>query len=72
MRKTPQLYRVEHNGQISEEISREFEFHLQNALLLALQEAGRLDEIQCRWARDRLRSQHKLRPDGPSDTGAVP
>ena len=51
------LHAVENNRRITKEQDQEFLFEFQRAVLLALKEAGRLDEKQYRYAEDKLRAQ---------------
>ena len=51
------LRSVEQDRRITEEQDAEFLYAFQKALLLALKEVGRLDETQCRYAEEKLRTQ---------------
>ena len=51
------LRSVENDRRITEELDAEFLYAIQSALLLALQEAGMLNEIQCRYAEAELKAQ---------------
>ena len=51
------LRSVERDRRITEDQDGEFLFSLQRALLLALKEAGRLSEGQCRYAEEKLKAQ---------------
>lgn len=50
MRKQAVLYSVENDREITKETDSLFLLKVQRALLLALEEAGTLDETQCRLA----------------------
>lgn len=52
-----QLHHIERNETITKEDHYEFLHHLENALLLALREQGRLDLMQYRHADESLRQQ---------------
>lgn len=51
------LQQIDHNEPITLDTHYEFLHHLQSALLLALQEQGRLNVIQYRYAAQALRQQ---------------
>ena len=53
------LRSVENDRRITEEQDAEFLFLLQNAILLALKEAGRLNEMQYRYAEEKLKTQRR-------------
>ncbi len=53
------LRSVENDRRITEEQDAEFLFLLQNAILLALKEAGRLNEMQYRYAKEKLKTQRR-------------
>lgn len=55
------LEKIEHNRKITRELDEPFLYRLQSGLLLALKEQGRLNEIQYRYAQDRLDRQHRER-----------
>ena len=59
------LRSVENERRIAEELDAEFLYAIQSALLRALQEAGMLNEIQCRYAEAKLKAQrtaaHRLK-----------
>lgn len=57
MRDQAVLRFVEPNRRITEEQDAEFLYAFQKALLLALKEAGRLNETQCRYAEAKLKTQ---------------
>ena len=48
---------VENDRRITEEQDAKFLYLLQNAVLLALKEAGRLNEMQYRYAEEELKAQ---------------
>ena len=50
---------IENDRKVTEEQDGEFLFLLQSAILLELKEAGILNEIQCRYAEEKLRSQFR-------------
>lgn len=51
------LRTVEHSRGITKEQDQEFLYEFQRAVLLALKEAGRLNETQCRYAEETLKAQ---------------
>ena len=51
------LRSVENDRRITKEQDHEFLYAYQRAVLLALKEAGRLNETQYRYAEDRLKAQ---------------
>ena len=53
------LRSVENDRRITEEQDAEFLYLLQNAILLALKEAGRLNEMQYRYAEEKLKTQRR-------------
>lgn len=53
------LERIDNNVLITQETSYDFLFHLQNALLLALQEKGMLTIMQHRQAEEKLKQQRR-------------
>lgn len=55
------LQQIEHNEPITPESHYEFLYHLQQALLLALREQGRLSPMQYRQAETRLQQQRRDR-----------
>ena len=55
------LQHTDHNSRITEQTHYEFLYRLQSALLLALQEQGRLNAITYRQATQALRSQRLAR-----------
>lgn len=55
------LQRIDHNEPITKETHYEFIHHLQNALLLALREQGRLNAMQYRHGAEKLRQQRRDR-----------
>jgi len=60
-RKYAELQRIDNNHKITNDSDYEFLYHLQNSLLLALKEQGRLNEIQYRHAEERLKQQRRSR-----------
>ena len=56
-----QLQRIDNTNVITWENHYEFLYHLQNALLLALRERGRLDAMQYRHAEEKLKQQQRDR-----------
>ena len=56
-----QLQHIDNNEAITEENHYEFLYHLHSALLLALQEQGRLNLMQHRYAEDKLNQQRRNR-----------
>lgn len=56
------LERVEQDRPIDREQDQEFFYHLENALLLALKEQGRLNAAQYRHAAERLKQQNRCSP----------
>ena len=59
MRERAVLRSVENDRRITEEQDAEFLYLLQNAVLLALKEAGRLNEAQYRYAEEELKTQRR-------------
>jgi len=57
MREQAVLRSVENDRRITEKQDAEFLYLLQKAVLLALQEAGRLNEMQYRYAEEQLKAQ---------------
>lgn len=57
--KFAKLDRIAHNEPITEESHREFLWQLQQALLLALREQGRLSPMEHRQAEEALRQQRR-------------
>lgn len=55
------LQRVDNNEEITKETHYEFLYHLQNSLLLALREQGRLNAMQQRHAEEKLKQQRRDR-----------
>lgn len=55
------LQRIENDRRITKETDYEFLYQLQNALLLALKEQGRLSQMQYRHAEERLQTQRRDR-----------
>ena len=55
------LQRVDNNEEITKETHYEFLYHLQNSLLLALREQGRLNAMQHRYAEEKLKQQRRDR-----------
>ena len=53
------LQYVENNRMINEEQDTDFLNLLQNSILLALKEAGLLNEMQYRYAEDKLKAQRR-------------
>lgn len=60
-RKFAELQRIDHDHKITKETDYEFLYHLQNGLLLALKEQGRLSEMQYRHAEEKLKAQRRDR-----------
>ncbi len=60
-RKFAQLQRIDNDRSIEKETDYEFLYQVQNALLLALQEQGRLNAVQYRYAAEGLRRQRRER-----------
>lgn len=52
---------IENDRRITKETDYEFLYQLQNALLLALKEQGRLSQMQYRHAEERLQAQRRER-----------
>ena len=50
---------VENDRRITEEQDAKFLYLLQNAVLLALKETGRLNEMQYRYAEEKLKTQRR-------------
>lgn len=60
-KKQAKLDRIDHNEPITRESNYEFLYQLQNALLLALREQGRLSPMQHRHAEEKLRKRRRDR-----------
>ena len=60
-RQYAKLQSIENNEAITPETHYEFLYHLQNALLLALREQGRLNPMQYRYAEEKLKQQRRNR-----------
>lgn len=60
-RKFARLDRIEHNEPVTQENHYEFLYQLQQALLLALREQGRLSPMQLHHAEETLREQRRDR-----------
>lgn len=60
-KKYAKLERIEHNEPITRESHYEFLYQLQNALLLALREQGKLSPMQHRHAQEKLNQQRRER-----------
>lgn len=58
-KKFVRLEQIDHNLQITDESHYKFLYHLQLALLLALQEKGTLNRIQYRYAQEQLQQQFR-------------
>lgn len=58
-KKFAQLQHIRNDRRITKETDREFLYQLQVALLLALEERGRLSPMQYRLAEEKLRQQHR-------------
>ena len=58
------LLRIDNNETITEETHSDFLDHLQNAILLALREKGRLNAVQYRHAEEKLKQQRRERARG--------
>lgn len=56
-----QLQRIDHDHPITKETDYEFLCHLQKALLLALEECGRINVLQYRHAEEKLNLQRQER-----------
>lgn len=63
------LQRIDNNEPVLEETHYAFLFHLQNALLLALHERGRLNALQHRYAQEKLKQHRKERAKHILDKG---
>lgn len=63
------LEQVEQDRPIDREQDREFFYHLENALLLALKEQGRLNAGQYRHAAERLKQQVRYHGSGQKGKG---
>jgi len=61
VRKFAQLHRIDNNEVITNETHYEFLYHLQDALLLALREQGRLNIMQYHHAEEKLKQQRRDR-----------
>ena len=55
------LDRIDNNQSITYDTHGDFLYHLQNTLLLALREQGRLNTMQCRYAQEKLKQQRMAR-----------
>ncbi len=60
-KKFAKLQEIEHDRNITEETDYKFLYQLQNALLLALREQGRLNAMQHRHAEEKLKQQRRER-----------
>ncbi len=60
-RKFAELQRIDHDHKTTKETDYTFLYHLQNGLLLSLKEQGRLNEMQYRYAEEKLRAQRRDR-----------
>ena len=54
-----ELFQIENNQKITKDTDSEFLYHLQQALLLALREQGRLSPMQHRNAEERLKKERR-------------
>ena len=59
--KFAKLQRIDHDRKITKETDASFLYQLENALLLALKEQGRLSAMQYRHAEEGLKRQRKER-----------
>lgn len=55
------LHRIDNDEVVTKETHYEFLYHLQNAILLALREQGRLTAMQYRHAEEALKQQRRER-----------
>ena len=60
-RRFAKLQRIDNNEVIKNDTHSEFLYHLQNTLLLALREQGRLNAMQHRHAEEKLKKQRRDR-----------
>lgn len=60
-KKFAELQRIDNDHKITKDTDDEFLYHLQNGLLLALKEQGRLNAMQYRYAEERLKQQRRDR-----------
>ena len=60
-RRFAELQRIDHDRKITKEMDAPFLYQLQNALLLALEEQGRLSAVQYRHAEEGLKHQRRER-----------
>lgn len=60
-KKYAKLQHIENNHKITKDTDYEFLYSLQNGLLLALKEQGRLNTMQYRHAEERLKQQRRDR-----------
>lgn len=60
-RKFGALQRIDNNEAITKEKHYDFLYHLQNAMLLALREQGRMNAMQHRHAEEKLKQQRRDR-----------
>lgn len=60
-RKFAKLQRIDHDRKLTKETDAPFLYQLQNALLLALKEQGRLSAMQYRYAEEGLKRQRRER-----------
>ena len=59
MAEQARLLGVENNREITKETDSQFLFEYQRAILLELKDKGVLNEIQCRYAEEKLKKQFK-------------
>lgn len=59
--KFAEFQRIDNDEVITEEKHYDFLYHLQSAMLLALQERGRLNTMQYRHAKEKLKEQRRNR-----------
>ena len=64
-----ELQRIDNDEVITKETHYEFLYHLQNAILLALREQGRLTAMQYRYAEEALKQQRRERARGILEKG---
>ena len=57
MKEQARLVGIEHNRKITKEKDSQFLFEYQRAILLSLKDGGALDEVQYRYAEEKLRNQ---------------
>ena len=57
MEEQARLVGIEHNRKITKEKDSQFLFEYQRAILLSLKDGGALDEVQYRYAEEKLRNQ---------------